>query len=133
MDVVSLRKEISDIQEKVQPHLNMREDHHERLFDVFRQIDEAISACSKDDPASDDKAAGLIEAQTVVMRTAASLPARCMRDLLYKLALWRWDAADLDQPVEEMNRSDAIVYSAFLDLVKMLGERDVMKGFDKTS
>ena len=67
------------------------------------------------------------------MRTAATLPARCTRDLLYKLALWRWDAADLDQPVEDMNRADAVLYSVFMDLVKMLGARDVLKDFDKTN
>lgn len=133
MDVVSLRKEISEIKEEAQPHLAASEGHHERLFEVFRQIDEAIGADNKDGSASDEKTAGLIEAQTVVLRTTASLPARCMRDLLYKLAMWRWDAADLDQPMEEMNRSDAVVYSAFLDLVAMLGERDVLKEFDRAS
>ncbi|WP_428407046.1 hypothetical protein [Hyphococcus sp.] len=132
MDVVSLRKEITEIREQAGPRAGMAEDHHERLFEVFREIDAAISRCSEGEDA-DDKAAGLIEAQGVVMRTAATLQARSMRDILYKLALWRWDAADIDQPVQDMNRADAIIYSAFLDLVKMLGERDVLKDFDKAN
>ncbi|GJL92892.1 hypothetical protein [Hyphococcus sp.] len=133
MDVSSLRKEISDIQDQIRPHLGVQEDHHEKLFDVFRQIDAAIAECSSGDAADDSRAANLIEAQSVVIRTAAALPARCMRDLLYKLAIWRWDAPEIEQPVKEMGRSDAIAYSAFLDLSKMLGERDVLKDFDKTN
>ena len=133
MDVHSLRKEINDIQQQIQPHLNTDADHHEKLFDVFRQIDAAIAECGSDDEAEQGRAASLIEAQTVIIRTAAALPARCMRDLLYKLAIWRWDAPELDQPVEDMGRADAIAYSAFLDLSKMLGERDVLKDFDKTN
>lgn len=132
MDVVSLRKEIYDIQEQSGAQADLREDHHEKLFDVFREIDAAIGRC-REDANADEKAASLIEAQGVVMRTAATLPARCTRDLLYKLALWRWDAADLDQPVEDMNRADAVLYSVFMDLVKMLGARDVLKDFDKTN
>ncbi len=132
MDVVSLRKEISDITDRSASRAGMIEDHHEKLFEVFREIDAAIGRCGEGADA-EQKAAGLIEAQGVVMRTAATLQARSMRDLLYKLALWRWDAADLDQPVHDMNRADAVIYSAFLDLVKMLGERDVLKDFDKTN
>jgi hypothetical protein len=128
-----LRKEVDDIQARIQPNLNPDDDHHEKLFDVFRQIDAAIAECGSDDEAEQGRAASLIEAQTVIIRTAAALPARCMRDLLYKLAIWRWDAPELDQPVEDMGRADAIAYSAFLDLSKMLGERDVLKDFDKTN
>ncbi len=132
MDITSLRKEIFEIQETALPHGDMREDHHEKLFDVFRQIDAELADCNLEKGAADERIASLIEAQTVVLRTAASLPARCPRDLLYKLAMWRWDAG-LDQPMEDMNRADAIAYSAFLDVVKMLGERDVLKDFDKTN
>jgi len=133
LDVSSLRKDIDDIQEHIRPHLAAQDDHHEKLFEVFRQIDSAIAECESGNEAEDGRAASLIEAQTVIIRTAAALPARCMRDLLYKLAIWRWDAPELDQPVEEMGRADAIAYSAFLDLSKMLGERDVLKDFDKTN
>ncbi len=133
MDIASLRKEIVEIQETARPHADMREDHHEKLFDVFRQIDAEIGNRNLEHDGTDERLASLIEAQTIILRTAASLPARCPRDLLYKLAMWRWDAANLDQPMEDMNRADAIAYSAFLDIVKMLGERDVLKDFDKAN
>ncbi len=110
-----------------------KEDHLEKLFTVFRQIDNVLGDCAGPDELGDAKAAGLIDAQTVVIRTAAALPARSMNDLLYKLALWRWDAPELDQPIEDMNRSDAIVYSAFRDLVRLLSDTTVLKGFDKAN
>ncbi len=135
MDVSSLRKEIVELQEKIRPQLSLDGDHHERLFDVFRKI-----ATARDEGNSGGKAGGedgmtasLVEAGTVVSRTAAALPARCMRDLLYKLAIWRWDTPNLEQPVEDVKHADAIAYSAFLDLSKMLGARDVLKDFDKAS
>ncbi|MFC2951026.1 hypothetical protein ACFOOP_03755 [Marinicaulis aureus] len=134
MDIASLRKEITEIQEKALPQANLREDHHEKLFEVFRQIDSEIGRCTPENETENEtRLTGLIEAQTIVLRTAASLPARCLRDLLYKLAMWRWDTADLEQPMEDLNRADAMAYSAFLDIVKMLGEHDVLKGFDKAN
>lgn len=128
-----LRQEILDIQANAKGHADLREDHHEKLFNVYRQIDSVLGDCAGTDEEDDEKAPGLIEAQTVVIRTACALPARSLRDLLYKLALWRWDAPELDQPVEKMNRSDAIAYSAFRDLAKMLNETLVLKDFDKAS
>jgi hypothetical protein len=135
VDVSSLRKEIVELQEKIRPQLSLDEDHHERLFEVFRKI-----ANARDEGNSGGKAGGedgmtasLVEAGTVVSRIAAALPARCMRDLLYKLAIWRWDTPNLEQPVEDVKHADAIAYSAFLDLSKMLGARDVLKDFDKAS
>lgn len=134
MDIANLRKEITEIQKEALPQANLREDHHEKLFDVFREIDSEIGRCKPENESEDgSRLNSLIEAQTIVLRTASSLPARCLRDLLYKLAMWRWDAADLDQPMEDMNRADAMAYSAFLDIVKMLGEQDVLKGFDKAN
>ncbi|MEZ5891961.1 MAG: hypothetical protein R3C58_02260 [Parvularculaceae bacterium] len=134
MDVTVLRSEISAIQEKVMPRIEMREEHHQKLFEVFRNIEASLGELSAaTDAESDARAEGLIEAQTVVVRTAATLPARTMKDLLYKLAIWRWDAPELDRPVETMTRSDAVAYTAFRDLAHMLGVTEVLKDFDKTS
>lgn len=105
------------------------EEHLKKLFDLFRQIGDVLAGCEEGDP----KATGLMEAQTVVVRTAAAVPARTMRDLLYKLALWRWDAPNLDKPTDEMCRGEAVAYSAFRDLVKALGENDLLKDFDKAN
>ncbi len=130
MAVASLRQEISEIEaEAIRP--DATETHLGKLFELFRRIESVLADCAPDEE-GDAKAAGLIEAQSVVMRTAAAVPARSMQDLLYKLAFWRWDAPDLDKPTEDMSRSDAIVYSAFRDLVKTLDDKSVLKDFDKT-
>ena len=130
MVMTSLKLNIMDAQTVANASPDAREDHLEKLFNVFRQIDEVLGDCAGPDDLGDEKAAGLIDAQTVVIRTAAALPARTYHDLLYKLALWRWDAPELDQPVDQMNRSDAIAYSAFRDLAEMLGVENVLKDFD---
>ncbi|MCK5748805.1 MAG: hypothetical protein KAH44_21500 [Oricola sp.] len=132
MSVVSLKQEVSQIRSEADLNPDHPEDHLKKLFDLFRQIEASLSNCTGDDAASEEKRSGLIDAQTVVMRTASVLPARSMSDLLYKLALWRWDAADLDQPLETMSRKNAIAYSAFRDLAKMLGDDTILTDFDKT-
>lgn len=131
MPVASLQRAVSEIEVEAAERSDAQEDHLEKLFNLFRQIDEVLADCSGEQ--GDAKAAGLIEAQTVIIRTAAVIQARCKRDLLYKLALWRWDAPDLDKPLEEMSRSDAILYSAFCDLAKTLGDETVLKDFDKAN
>lgn len=132
MDAKVLKQEISSLKDMAQDAVFSTEDHHAKLFDVFRRIEASLGDLSAGaEPEDDSRAAGLIEAQSVVIRLAAALPARTVKDLLYKLALWRWDSAELDRPIETMNRADAIAYSAFLDLAEMLGEGSVLKDFDK--
>lgn len=134
MDVSSLREEIETLHEQALPTLESGDDYHKRLFEAFARIEAALIQNNGDDDAENaDKASNLIEAQTVVIRTAAALPARSMNDLLYKLALWRWDSAGLDVAVEEMTRANAIAYSAFRDLAKMLGDNAVLKDFDRNN
>lgn len=128
MSVASLTKDLPDLAAADAPAPE-GDEHLKKLFDLFRQIGAALADCEDGDP----KAAGLIEAQTVVVRTAAAVPARTMRDVLYKLAIWRWDAPDLDKPTDEMSRGEAVAYSAFRDLVKALGEDTVLKDFDKAN
>lgn len=127
MSAASLRKDVPDLPATaVQPE---GDDHLKKLFDLYRQIGEVLAGCED----GDAKTAGLIEAQTVVIRTAAAVPVRTTRDVLYKLALWRWEAPELDKSTDEMSRGDAVAYSAFRDLAKALGEENVLKDFDKAN
>ena len=128
MSVASLKNDMPDRAADAAPGPE-GDDHLKKLFDLFRQIGDVLADCED----GDARAAGLMEAQTVVVRTAAAVPARTMRDVLYKLALWRWDAPDLDKPTDEMCRGEAVAYSAFRDLVKALGENDLLKDFDKAN
>ena len=128
MNVSCLRKEIEALQDS--QRAGERDDHHERLFQTFRKIDVELAECGA---GADARAANLIEAQTVVMRMAAALPARSMRDLVFKLALWRWDAPELERPIDEMTRADAVAYSTFRDLARLLSDTSVLKDFDKAN
>lgn len=130
MNVSSLRKEIEAVEDAARPET--QDDHHERLFELFRKLDRELAGCGSGSDA-DERSASLIEAQSVLMRTAASLPARSMRDLVFKLALWRWDAPELDRPVEQMTRADAVAYSTFRDLARLLCDDVVLKDFDKAN
>lgn len=133
MSVACLKKEIEELQSQAGATPRESENHLCKLFDLFRQIEASLAACTGTDEEAEAKRAALIDAQTVVMRTAAVLPARSMTDLLYKLALWRWDSADLDQPLAEMNRKNAVAYSAFRDLAKILGDTSLFTDFDKAN
>ncbi len=95
----------------------------EALFREYATLEERIVA----DPAIAD---GLVSAQSLVMRTAAGAPARTPRDLLFKLALWRWDAPDLQTPIETLPRYNAVAVSAFRDLTAMVGEPSVSRPDD---
>jgi hypothetical protein len=126
MDISRLQEEIDDIRAKATPMAEKRENLHQALFDVYRRI-------GKDLRPDDEKADGLIAAQTTIMRTAATLKALSARELLFKLALWRWDAPDLDQPIDEMERHHAVAYSTFRDLAALLSENTVLTDYDRQS
>ena len=51
-------------------------------------------------------------AQTVLMNTAAIVRGKNYRDLLFKLAFWRWDAPELGPSIDQMTRYEALAYSA---------------------
>lgn len=134
MNVTSLNQEIESIQAHAAPLIAARTDHHQQLFAVFQKIENALTQeKNADAPEAATRIERLIEAQTVVIRTAATLPARTTKDLMYKLALWRWDAPDLDKPVEDMHRADAIAYSAFRDLAVMLSDNSTLKDIDHSN
>ena len=99
---------------------------HRALFSLYRSISDRL----RTDGADID---GLIDAQTVVLRTAAALPALTAEALLYKLALWRWDAPDLSPDLDDMTPFDAVAYAAFRDLAAMLGAADVFTEQDRAA
>jgi len=64
------------------------------------------------------------------MELVASVESKSMEDLAYKLALWRWDAPDIDATGACMSRGDLVAYSAFRDLVKLTGLELLMRPED---
>lgn len=94
------------------------------LFQSWRRLENSISEAGQD-------ADGLIDAQSLLMHTAALMQSKTPRDVLFKLAFWRCDAPDLDVPLGEMQRGDAVVYSAYRDLVHLTGATEVLTKLDK--
>ena len=123
MDISRLQEEINDIRAKATPSPKKQDNHHEALFEIYRRIEADLQP-------DDEKMDALIDAQTTIMRTASTLTASSTRDLLFKFALWRWDAPELDQPLHEMKRHDAVAYSVFCDLAAMLSEVSVLTDYD---
>ncbi len=71
-----------------------------------------------------------VPAQTNLMELVASVESKSLEDVAYKLALWRWDAPDLDDPSAGMSRCELVAYSAFRDLVNLTGLESLMKPED---
>lgn len=100
-----------------------RDSYLETLFNLF-----VVLEAEGEDADTD----ATYDMQTVLLQTATQHPARNQRELLFKLALWRWDAPEMDQPLGAMSRYDAVAFSVFLDLVKLTGEDSVLKQVDRT-
>ena len=60
----------------------------------------------------------------------ACLPSRSLEDLAYKLALWRWTNPALVGEEPTLSKADAIAYSAFRDLVRLVGNYNLCKDED---
>ncbi len=105
----------------------------EQLFREWRKMElELAEVGEKDDAdASLEESDNKLEAQTVLMNTAAIIRGTTYRDLLFKLAFWRWDAPELESSLDQMKRYDALAYSAFRDLVELTGETVVMTNLDE--
>lgn len=112
--------------------VNAEKSHHlENLFRKWREIELALDAHAAEDTGSIHNQAEcnrLIEAQSMLMNSAALTSSSTFRDLLFKLSLWRWDAPELD---DQPQRSDAIALSVFRDLVDLTGETGVLTEIDK--
>lgn len=104
------------------------DDLHRRLFELFVSLGGKIDAA---EIANDDQVSGLKKARNLIVRIITLLQARTKRDLLYKLALWRRTAPNLDKPFGELSDLDAIAYSAYRDLVDLTGEHGVLTEFDR--
>jgi hypothetical protein len=92
----------------------------EPLFRIFVEM-ERRGLETSDEDARD----ALLEAQTMAIELACAVRARTLRDIVFKLALWRWDTPDLG-PDADMTRNEKAAYSAFRDLVAMTGEESAL-------
>jgi len=70
------------------------------------------------------------DAERQIEERAASIRADNDRELLFKLALWRWSAPNLPDPLAAMTRRDALMCSLFRDLAERIGEKSVAMPMD---
>ncbi len=109
-------------------------EHLEEMFSDWRRLEKRLSELGAHDEMSvqeKQECDQIIQAQSLLMNTAALLNGSTYRDLLFKLAFWRWDAPELGKSLGEMTRYEALVYSAFRDLVRMTSNENVATDLDR--
>lgn len=108
-----------------------REGDFQRLFESWRKL----ILMQDQNPAKADAPEAPEPASTVdpwiLADTAARRPAENDRDLLFKLAFWRWANPTLGPSFDKLSSHDAVLYSLFRDLVDRTGEDGVLTEFDK--
>ncbi len=128
MKAIALRKQIEAVIGDDESPSEPQGNSHKELFDLFVEIEKWLGDASSDpaSSAAEAEADRMIEAQSKIMCAAAVKKANTQRDILFKLALWRWDKADVDIALEDGRRADAVAYSAFRDLARLTDEASVL-------
>ena len=112
------------------------EDHKnclKNLFEIFVKIENVLELAEESSSTSElEEISGrLIDAQSRALQIASQIQASSAGDLLYKLALWRWDAPEINGDHTDLKRYEAVMYSTFLDLAKIVGDDMVLKEMDR--
>ncbi|MEM7059532.1 MAG: hypothetical protein AAF557_18255 [Pseudomonadota bacterium] len=85
---------------------------------INRELGNYASDASPDMNAPDD----LVDAQSDIIENASMIEATAIHGILAKMSIWAADAPDLS-PSDGLSRYDAILMSAFSDLVKLCDTR----------
>lgn len=103
------------------------------LFEIFVKIEKALELAeeSSNSKELEEISGRLIDAQSHALQIASKVRASSAKDLLYKLALWRWDAPEINGEYTDLKRYEAVMYSTFLDLAIIVGDDDVLKRMDR--
>ena len=89
------------------------------LFVDFREICRQLE--ENESSPNELESERLLDIQSQILHAAAKLPAKSIDELVYKLALWRWDSSHLDGPHGADHRADKVAYSVFCDLAMLTG------------
>lgn len=110
------------------------DDQLERLFYAFRQYEERkmnVLHTARSPATKSDEDLKYIDAiQKLITDVAMCMRSINERDILFKLALWRWSVPHLGNSLDEMKPEDALVYSAFRDLSALADETGVATPID---
>lgn len=135
MNIEELRLEVENLQSELRQLTERSEDRLDALLGVYFATDRNLEEYNRTSGGAEDdmRADWVIEMQSLIMQKAAAIEADSLNGVLYKLALWRWDAPDLDVSNAELYRYDALAYSAFRDLAAILRNEKVLKPCDRTN
>ena len=116
LDLVTQKRQHGKVPFTVAADANVMETTltHDMLYRMFLDYERALGDSTMPEDLQDEMLAG----QSVVMRTAMTLPAKSVRDVASKMAMWRLDAPDLDLPT----RAEEILLSVYDDLLRLSGE-----------
>ncbi len=133
MSISAIRSKTQEIERLAQSETGSVHDCLKLLLELFSEAEQVLDQIDANDERAFRLRDEVIETQAQILNKAAALKAPLIRDALYKLALWRWwSASEIDAKPDAMCPADAVVYSAFLDLAEILGERGVLTDQDLT-
>lgn len=135
MDFENLRREFDEIKVGFRAPAPTIEDRLRDLFRVFKTSEETLADLlrASKGPEDDRRSDCIVEMQSIIIEKAAALPADSPAGVLFKLAMWRWDCAEIDARNADLTRQEAIAFSAFLDLARILDAEFVLKASDLIS
>lgn len=110
----------------VQESADTKEIHY-RLFEIYAETEKSF-VYFEDAHVDEELLDALTVAQSELLSVASSIKANSAQDILFKLALWRWAASE--DPEYSMEGADQAAYSAFKDLVDLVGDYSVLKNTD---
>lgn len=99
-----------------------------RLWRALEDHLQCVDGTRSDDLVADRSVIkdNITRAQTQVLQSAERAQCENLLDAAYKLALWRWDAVDSEFLLDELSRSERMLYTAFLDLVRLSNARALL-------
>jgi len=102
------------------------------LFDLYAQA-EATQHLNLDIQAEDIEGQfdTLGQTQDILIELSASLTAKTMDDILFKMAMWRRHAAQIDPFDSDMTSDERLGYSVFRDLAQICQYDEVLTEQDK--
>lgn len=103
----------------------------ERLYKHWRKLVQLQNKTPEQESLAPSSANGsaLID-PWVLVDSAKCTPATNLRELLFKLAFWRWKNPSIGTDLNAMQDTDALVYSVYLDLLRLTNEKSVMSAID---
>jgi len=112
--------------------LNRENNSSKILQSIFKMRFALRELMAPHDPVAEDESEiihlldQITELECVMSDIAAKVSAQSLNDVILKLGNWMLELEDSEYGVNNLERADALTYSAFCDLVKLAGECDAV-------